>query len=134
VLKPTRFVRFSVTGGIAAAVNICARWALNSVMSYELSVALAYLAGMTIAFILMRIYVFDRTGEVAHRQYIRFSIVNAVACMQVWIVSVGLARFAFPALGFAWHTDTVAHVIGVSSPVVTSYFAHKDFSFRKNVF
>ena len=58
---------------------------------------------------------------------LRWSISLAVA--QVWIVSVGLARFVFPAIGFTWHDETVAHVIGVLVPVVTSYLGHKHFSF-----
>ena len=45
------------------------------------------------------------------------------------VVSVGLARFIFPATGFAWHAETVAHVIGVAVPVFTSYLGHKHFSF-----
>lgn len=130
MLERARFSRFVVSGGIAALVNIGARWLLDFVTPFEVSVALAYLAGMTTAFILMRIYVFERTGEAAHRQYVRFAIVNAIAFVQVWIVSVGLARLVFPAIGFAWHGDTVAHLIGVLSPVVTSYFGHKEFSFR----
>ena len=35
----------------------------------------------------------------------------------------------FPAVGFTWHGETVAHVIGVLVPVVTSYLGHKHFSF-----
>ena len=66
----------------------------------------------------------------AHWQFMRFALVNAVAFAQVWIISVGLARLVFPAIGFAWDAETVAHVIGVVSPVATSYLMHKHFSFR----
>jgi putative flippase GtrA len=59
----------------------------------------------------------------------RFALVNIAAIAQVWIVSVGLARFVFPAAGFTWHAETVAHVIGVAVPVFTSYVGHKRFSF-----
>jgi len=53
-----------------------------------------------------------------------------LAFAQVWVVSVGLARVIFPAIGFSWRAETVAHVVGVLSPVVTSYVLHKRFSFR----
>jgi putative flippase GtrA len=62
-------------------------------------------------------------------EYTRFALVNLAAVAQVWIVSVGLARLAFPAIGFTWHAETVAHVIGVAIPVFTSYLGHKHFSF-----
>jgi len=65
-----------------------------------------------------------------HGEFIRFAIVNAVSFAQVWIVSVGLARLVFPAIGFGWQAETTAHVIGVLSPVATNYVLHERFSFR----
>jgi putative flippase GtrA len=125
-----RFLRFLLTGGIAAGVNVAACWLLGFVMSYEMAVTLAYLAGMTTAFILARTYVFDGRGGRVAMQYSRFALVNAIAFAQVWLVSVGLARGLFPAIGYTLHPDTVAHVIGVMSPIVTSYIGHKHLSFR----
>ena len=126
----TQFLRFVVTGGIAAGVNVLARLLLSTVMVYELAVALAYLAGMTTAFVLARRFVFAGGGGSTGGQYLRFALVNVVAFAQVWLVSVGLARCLFPLAGFTWQAQTVAHLIGVASPVVTSYFAHRHFSFR----
>ncbi len=65
----------------------------------------------------------------ASRQTLRFALVNLVALAQVWVVGVGLARIVFPKIGFVWHAELVAHIIAVLSPVLTSYFAHKHFSF-----
>lgn len=128
--EANRFIRFLFTGGIAAAVNVASRWALSLSMSYEAAVAVAYLIGMTTAFALARVYVFERGQRAMHRQYVRFACVNAVAFAQVWLVSVGLARFAFPLVGFAWYPETIAHIIGVASPIATSYLGHKHFSFQ----
>jgi putative flippase GtrA len=129
-LLPSAFLRFVVSGGIAAGANILARIALSQVMAYEWAVALAYLVGMATAYGLMRVFVFERSGGSATGEVGRFVLVNLVALVQVWIVSVGLARWLFPAIGFAWHADTVAHVIGVLSPVIASYVGHKHFTFR----
>jgi putative flippase GtrA len=126
----TRFALFLVTGGIAAAVNIVTRMALESLVSYEAAVGLAYLSGMITAFILARVFVFKAGEGGAHGQFLRFAMVNGLAFAQVWVVSVGLARVIFPAIGFSWRAETVAHVVGVLSPVVTSYVLHKRFSFR----
>ena len=64
-------------------------------------------------------------------EYIRYSLVNLVAVVQVWVVSVVLARVAFPAIGYAWHAETTAHIVGVIVPVFSSYLGHKHFSFAE---
>ena len=125
------FTRFVLTGGIAAGVNVIARWGLSHVMSYEAAVAVAYLFGMTTAYLLARMFVFDESGRSTGSELFRFAIVNVFALAQVWLVSVGLARLAFPAIGFAWHAEDIAHLIGVAIPAVTSYFGHRHFSFAK---
>jgi putative flippase GtrA len=126
-----RFVSFLVTGGIAAGVNIAACWVFDFAVSYEVAIGLAYLVGMATAFVLARMFVFDPTGGRAHWQFMRFAIVNAVAFAQVWIVSVALDHWLFPIIGFTFQPETVAHVIGVLSPVASSYILHKRFSFRR---
>jgi len=35
----------------------------------------------------------------------------------------------FPSVGFVWHSDSIAHIVGVLSPVLISYQGHKRFSF-----
>ena len=124
-----RFLLFLLAGGVAALVNILSRIALNLVMPYEVAIVVAYLCGMTTAYLLNKYFVFAASGRGAASEYLRFALVNLAAVAQVWIVSVGLARFVFPAIGFSWHADTVAHVIGVAVPVFTSYLGHKHFSF-----
>jgi putative flippase GtrA len=123
------FGRFLVVGGIAALANIASRIVLDMAMPYELAIVIAYLIGMTCAYALSKVFVFAPSGRSAGGEYVRFTLVNLVAIAQVWIVSVGLARFVLPWVGFEWHAETVAHVIGVSVPVVTSYYGHKHFSF-----
>jgi putative flippase GtrA len=126
-----RFVAFVVAGGIAAFANIISRIALSSILSYEVSIVLAYLVGMTTAFMLAKNYVFEKSGRPISSEYVRFSLVNVAALAQVWSVSMALVHLVFPYLAFSWHAETVAHVIGVLSPIATSYYGHKRFSFRQ---
>jgi putative flippase GtrA len=128
--EKTRFATFLLTGGIAAAANIAARWLLEFIVSFEAAVAYAFLVGLATGFLLARRLVFKATGGDAYGQFVRYSVVNLVALVQVWLISVGLARFVFPAIGVDWLGETAAHVIGVLSPVATSYVLHKRFSFR----
>jgi putative flippase GtrA len=86
---------------------------------------------MVTAFALARWLVFPPSGRSTISELSWFTFVNLLAVAQVWLVSVGLAEFLFPRVGFGWHADTIAHVIGVSIPAVTSYFGHKYLSFAK---
>lgn len=123
------FARFLITGGIAAGVNVVSRYFLSMTMEYRWAVISAYLCGMITAWLLARLFVFDETGRPRSAEFLRFGLVNLVAAAQVWLVAVGLAEYAFPAVNFHWHPEEVAHVIGVCIPVFTSYLGHKHFSF-----
>ncbi len=124
------FTAFLLAGGTAATVNVIARWFLNAIMPYEPAVMLAYLLGMTTAFLLMRVFVFQAADGRIGGQFVRFATVNLVAGAQVLVVSVVLARLLFAAIGPQHQAETLAHVVGVLSPVAMSYFLHKRFSFR----
>jgi len=130
-MKPSRqFLSFVAIGGAAAAVNFVVRFPINWFTSYEVAIVIAYLIAMTTAFVLNRTFVFDgAAGGAWFYQYLRFAGVNVIALVQVFLVSVGLARLLFPAIGFNWYSDAVAHFIGLASPIVTSYWGHKYFSF-----
>jgi len=124
-----RFCAFLLTGVAAAVVNIFSRIVFGLVMPYEAAVAAAFLVGMTTAFFLVRMFVFASSGRSLHVEYGRFALVNLAALVQVLGVSILLARLLFPSVGFVWHSDTIAHIVGVLSPVLISYQGHKRFSF-----
>lgn len=125
-----RFLKFVLTGGLAAVVNIVLRWIVNGVMPFELAVVVAYLIAMTVAFVLSKIFVFDPSRLPAQTQFVRFAMVNVVSLLIVWAVSFGLYRLVFPAMDMVWYPDLVSHAIGVLSPVFAAYFLHKHFTFR----
>jgi putative flippase GtrA len=98
-------------------------------MPYEVAIVVAYGFGMTSAYILSKLFVFSPSGRSVSGEYLRFTLVNLAAIVQVWIVSVGLARVVFPWANFTWHAETVAHIVGVMAPVYVSYLGHKHFTF-----
>ena len=130
-LRESQFIRFLVTGGIAAGVNVASRYLLMSAMSYRWAIVAAFLCGMTTAWLLSRLFVFESSGRNWAEEYGRFALVNMVAAPQIWLISVGLAEYLFPAVGFTFHPEDVAHLIGVIVPVFTSYIGHKHFSFAR---
>lgn len=124
------FFVFLLIGGLAALVNLVGRIVFNLVVDYQVAIVLAYVPGMAVAFLLNRRFVFRADAHPAVGQMVRFALVNMLSLAQIWIVSVGLVEWAFPMIGFTWHAETVGHAIGLGSPALTSYFAHKHFSFR----
>lgn len=122
-------VRFLLLGGIAAGVNLVARWGLQPVVGFEAAVVAAYVCGMAVAYTLFRLFVFGASGRSVASEAWRFTVVNLVSMVLVWLISVGLARIAFPAIGFTWHADDVAHFVGVLSPALTSWIGHKRYTF-----
>lgn len=130
-MKVRELTLFIVVGGLAALVNILARIFFNSVFSYEFSIVLAFPVALTFAFFLNRIFVFDAAGGAASGQYFRFLLINLLALVQTLAISVLLAGWAFPAIGFDWNARTIAHAVGVAVPIFTSYLGHKHFSFAQ---
>ena len=123
-------LRFLALGGIAAGTNLVARWILQPFVGFEIAVAGAYVCGMIVAYCLFRAFVFGASGRSVASEAWRFTVVNLVSMGLVWLISVGLARHAFPALAFTWHADDIAHFIGVLSPAITSWIGHKRYTFR----
>lgn len=130
-MMSAEFVRFLLTGGFAAAVNLLSRRELNKAMSFEIAVVLSYLLGMLTAYVLARRFVFKTSGRSVVSELKRFAIVNVFSLVLVWSISIGLARHLFPSVGFAWHADDLAHFIGVATPAVLSYFGHRAYTFSR---
>jgi len=128
----TEFMQFLIVGGFAALVNFVSRIIINEWVGYRVAVVLAYLVGMLTAFILSKIYVFEKSGRHHWHELRDFTLVNLLAVIQVWLISVGLAEYLFPAVGYTFYAPEVAHLIGLAIPAVTSYLGHKYYSFRKS--
>jgi len=128
--RSRQFLAFLLTGGLAAAVNFGSRILFSHWMGYSAAIVLAYLVGMTTAFVLARQFVFKQGGRPLHQSAMYFVLVNAVAVLQTWAVSVGLADYVLPAMGATHFVPEIAHAVGVVVPVFTSYLGHKHLSFR----
>ncbi|PCE25223.1 hypothetical protein BWP39_11910 [Paraburkholderia acidicola] len=126
----TNFLLFLLTGGFAAAVNWGSRIVYNVWMPFTAAIVVAYITGMITAFVLVKLFVFTKSTQSTGRSIFFFSLVNLVAVAQTWVVSVGLAYYVFPSIGFNWHTRDIAHLFGVVVPVFTSYVGHKRWSFK----
>ena len=125
-----QFVVFLVTGGLAAAVNFGSRIVYNQWVNFSVAVVLAYLTGMVTAFVLARCFVFTESSQSMQRSALWFVVVNIVAVIQTWVISMLLAYYLLPRMGFTRFIPEIAHAVGVVVPVFTSYLGHKRFSFK----
>jgi putative flippase GtrA len=125
-----RFARYLLAGGAAAVANYGSRFLFSVWVPFEAAVILAFLVGLGTGFVLMRQYVFDAAGKPARPQAVRYVGVNMLALVQTLIVSSLLARWLLPLLGIALYAEAIAHAFGVAVPVVTSYFGHRNATFR----
>lgn len=127
--KSRQFISFLITGGIAAAVNFGSRIVFNLWTSFSVAIVLAYMTGMITAFILAKLFVFKDSRQSLHRSGILFAVVNLVAVLQTWLISMTLAYYVLPAIEVHQFAYEIAHAIGLIFPVFTSYIGHKKISF-----
>lgn len=125
-----QFLVFLLTGGFAAAVNVGSRVLYSKSMGFSTAVVLAYLTGMVTAFVLARLFVFRASTQTWWRSALFFVVVNALAVLQTWGISMLMRQWLLPAVGVTQFVDLIAHGCGVVVPVFTSYLGHKRWSFR----
>lgn len=125
-----QFLLFVLTGGAAAFVNVLSRIGFSMLFRFELAVLAAYAVGMVTAYILARRYVFTDSGKSIKKSFAAFALVNLVAVLQTWLVSIGMRHLLLPIIGAVALVDLLAHSFGVIVPVFTSYLGHKHVSFR----
>lgn len=128
--KSKEFLGFLLTGGIAAAVNFFSRIIYSQWTNFSVSIVLAYLTGMVAAFILIKLFVFKASQQSLHKSVIFFTLVNLVAVLQTWLVSIFLAYYLLPRIGVTSFSEEFAHAVGVIVPVFSSYLGHKRWTFR----
>ena len=125
-----QFMVFLLTGGTAAVVNFGSRIVYSLWLDFSSAVVLAYITGMITAFVLAKLFVFKGSQQSVHRSTVFFVMVNLVAVLQTWAISMGLAYYLLPSLGITLFVREIAHAVGVVVPVFTSYIGHKRWSFR----
>ncbi len=122
--------RFLLVGGFAAFTNIISRIIFSKFFSYKLSIIFSFLIGLSTGFILMRNYVFVFKKDLIYRQIKRFIFINLLNLIQTFFISLGLNFLLSLIINKVVLVELLAHVVGVIFPVITSYFAHKYFTFK----
>jgi|SRR5690554_2079794 len=124
-----QFLMFLLTGGVAALVNFASRILYNQWMGFSSAVILAYLTGMVTAYLLARAFVFTGAHPLS-RSILYFGLINLLAVVQTWLVSLLMLHQILPAIGIVRMAPELAHAVGIVVPVFTSFLGHKYLSFR----
>ena len=128
-MNKKEFILFVAAGGFAALVNFVSRIIFNFWFSFEVSVVLAYLIGMITAYILTKIFVFKAKSVGLVSSSIKFTIVNILAVLQTYFISVYLYYWLNNNINLDYNKE-IAHFVGIAFPVITSYIGHKYYSFK----
>jgi putative flippase GtrA len=129
VIRQNKFILFLFAGGASAVCNWGSARLISPYVGLGLAVAAGYLVGITVAYSLSRRFVFDRSGQTARVEFVRFCLVNVVSFAIVWTVTELLVHRVFPAIGFVWQAEAVAHAIGIAAPALPSFLLHRHFTF-----
>jgi putative flippase GtrA len=119
-----QFLRFLAVGATAAAVNWLARIILSLWLPFAATVALAYAAGIAVAFLLNLRFVFPQADRPRHLLLRDFIAVNALSFPLVWLTAVVLLAL-FTHAGWTWHAAEIAHAIALALPVLAVFLVYK---------
>jgi len=125
------FMAFLACNTFAAGVNFGSRIVFSMVMQFEIAVFFAFCCGLLTAFTLNKFFVFHAKHGNTGKQLFGFVVVNILGLGQIYLFSLLFRNLIFPGIGFTFHHDEIAHLIGISIPAFTSFLGHKYFSFRK---
>jgi len=129
--RSSLFGGFVLVGIVSTLCNLGSRYLFQRFSSYELALVGANTVGVLSAYLLNRWFVFKPGDTSMPSELARFTLINLAGITISWLTSVLLYRHAFPALGFAWHPDLVAHAVGIAVPVIPNYWAHRHWTFAR---
>lgn len=127
--KPSLFL---LCGGISVCLNALSRYFFSFFLPFHFSLIAAYGIGMATAFILFKAVAFGiRTNERLKQEIGRFCIVNMIGLIQTTSISMLLKHIVLPKIHITSHVNEISHLIALSTLAVTSYIAHKSYTFKK---
>ena len=127
-----QFLAFLIVGATAAFLHWLVRIMLSQYLPYTWAVCWAYLVGMTVAFVLNRIYVFPVSDKAIASQARDFIIINIAFFPVVWAAALAFNGLLLR-IGLKHYSEEIAHAAAISLPVLATFLLYKFYAFgRKN--
>ena len=125
-----QFLGFLAVGGLAALLHWLARLLLSVWLPFYLAVAIAYIIGMLVAFLLNSYFVFPKSEKARHLQARDFVVVNLSFFPLVWLVSVQVNDL-LKTLGMVSHSEELAHAMAIPLPMLATFLIYKFITFKE---
>jgi putative flippase GtrA len=125
-----QFLGFVAVGGTAALLHWLARIGLSLWLPFPVAVALAYLVGMLVAFLLNTFFVFPRSTRPRTRQALDFVVINLASFPVVWVASIQLDK-VLRAFGMTHYTEALAHAVAIALPMLATFLIYKFYAFKE---
>jgi putative flippase GtrA len=126
-----QFLKFLGVSGISALIHWVSRLLISEFVEYWLAVVLAYAVGIGVAFVLNRIFVFSNSSKSLRQEISMFTVVNIAAFPFVVAISIALGSYILVPFFEVNTAQLIGHGIGVVSPVLFNFAAHKFITFRE---
>jgi putative flippase GtrA len=124
-----QFLKFLFVGSTAALANWVSRIILNFWTTFSLSVVIAYLVGMSVAFVLNKIFVFPGSSRSTKSQMRDFVLTNLICFPIVWVMSIQL-KALLQNFGAQNYAEEIAHFIALALPMAGSFLIYKFVAFK----
>ena len=129
-----QFLRFLVSGGIAALVNFFSRFFFQQFFTYAWSVALSFSLGTGVSFFLNKAFTFASYDERTSIQFVKFILIALVGIMLASFAAsaqITLYRLlGWPRLSEG-EVESIAHIVTIAGAAIYNFLAMKYFSFRR---
>jgi len=125
--------RFLIAGTIASLVNWLARFPLEGVMPFAAAVLGAMVIGMLCGFLLYDRWVFPGSPRPLALKVRDFIAVNFVSQLIMFVVSIGVRELLLIGGLATMLAGAAAHLIGIATGALFSYFGHRSVTFGARV-
>lgn len=126
------FARFIVTGVVATGGNVGAMWLARHFVDYSLALLAGIGAGMTLSFLLTKLFAFrSRSWSAARGEMARFFVVYGFGVTLYWGVSMLAGQAILPHLLPRQQAELLGVLIGAGVMTLTSYFGHRFYTYGK---
>ena len=128
-----QFAVFFIISIFAAAVNFFTRIIVNKWTDFSNAVLVAYLVAMFFAFFMGKKIVFKNSTQPLTRSVLFFTLINLLGIIQAWAVSTFLYKYLTNLGLVELYRAEISHIIGIATPVFSSFLGHKFISFRSDL-
>jgi energy-coupling factor transport system substrate-specific component len=121
--------RFLIAGAFASLVNWVARFPLELIMPFAAAVLGAMVIGMICGFLLYDRWVFPGSSRPLALKIRDFVAVNFVSQLIMFVVSIGVRELLLLTGLVTMLAGAAAHLIGIASGAIFSFFGHRSVTF-----